>query len=193
MLIIPDDDFYAPMSDVEEPAPRKPAPVDSFGNTLSKAAQAKNKEDAKLEIMRAEARARRKAKEDMRLQAELATAAPSADSKVKDTLSVEEVRQKLASGAKLTHKESKLLQRTEAQEAEVASMQQEADEGLSSFSLSVRNEHGQGEDSTMSAVDVIINSFTITAPSKPLLIDASLRIVSVRDYTLLWHVVCTKI
>lgn len=202
MLIIPDeDDCYAPMIEVEEAAPRKAAPVDSFGNTLSKAAQAQSKEDAKIEIMRAEARARRKAKEDLRLHAEQAAAPPSTDSdhvfnKVKDTLDVEEVRQKLAGGAKLTHKESKLLQRAEAQEAEAVSMQQEADEGLSSFSLSVRSERGQGDETTMSAVDVIVNSFTITAPSKPLLIDASLRIVAViimllacyLHYNLLFHV-----
>jgi hypothetical protein len=146
--------------------------VDKFGNTISKAKQA---EAARLETLRAEARARR--------------AQRGIGTNTIDEASVSDVRVEsvAADDKKLTHKAKRLLQLREIDLMESHSQQLEDKYGLSSFSLSIQASMGgdDGEGGCLSATDIIIPSFTLTAPARPLLIDASLRIVSDRKYGLL--------
>lgn len=182
--------------------------TDKLGNTVLKA---KAEEDAKLEAMRAAARARRAEKEAaMQGQGATETAdlAPA-------TLSIEEVRSKLENGLKLTHKEKKLLSSFEKAVASDAQQAEENAAGLSSFSLSAqandlaegstvpftptnRELHNKlhrlhsiilsalgGEAKTASSSDVHASSVSISAPARPLLIDATVRLVYGRRYGLL--------
>jgi hypothetical protein len=198
MLNIPDDEYAYEDPMEEESRPSKPVLTDAFGNTISKAAHAKGKEDVKIDIMRAEAKARRQAKENAKLaeeqqkqQQKLAAAAAAGDTSlavaaaaidIDDTsaadgisgghiptkatrgavIDIQVVRQKLADGAKLSHKETKLLQRSEAEAVAEATAKQESEDGLSKFDISVQGERGQGADGgTLSAVDVVVSSFSI--------------------------------
>ena len=78
-----------------------------------------------------------------------------------------------------------------------------SDAHLASFSLSLQpqrgverreaNEEGSTEWQTASATDVIIPCFTMTAPGKNLLLDASLRIVSGRRYGVMGSNGCGKV
>lgn len=111
--------------------------TDKFGNTVLKA---KAEEDAKLDAMRAAAKARRAEKEAAAAaqtqQAE--TVAPLAKEKSSAALSIEEVRRKFDSGLKLTHKEKKLLESFDRSAAKDALLTVENASGLSSFSLSAQ-------------------------------------------------------
>lgn len=193
MLMIPDieaDDYSDTLSYLEDDPPRKAPPVDAMGNTISKAAQAKAAGDARIETMRAEARARRQARDERLLTEAQASSVfvsihEEVFTKVKGMLSVEELRQKLADGAKLSRKESKYLQRADTEEAKKTAVALEEADGLAAFSLSYQNESGEGEDCTVSAVDIVVSGLCISAPSKRLLVDASLRICQGSRYGLL--------
>ena len=172
--------------------------VDKFGNTISKAKLA---EDQRLEKLRSEARARRAARgigEDT--PASTSSADSTNDKSIPggcaetDTLHIEETRRHLSDGLKLTHREKRGL--TDARRRQAAQQQQEQEEaeGLSAFHLFVRGgagegygnlSEGDGAPSTLSAIDIIIPSFSLSAPSRTLLADASLRIVSGKKYGLL--------
>lgn len=185
MLMIPDESSEDEIAAGRSGSDPAKSHVDSFGNTLTKNAVAKAKEDAKMDVLRAEARARREAKAQREAESLVAgSEAPSAGehvfTKAKTAVTVEDVRLKLASGAKLSHKESKLLQRAESDAIEEAERRREEAEGLSSFSISY---HGGG--GTVSAVDIVASGLTITAPSKSLLIDASLCLLQGRRYGLM--------
>lgn len=118
--------------------------TDKFGNTISKAKAA---DDAKVEALRAAAKARRAEKEAAALleASEGANSAKEVNvepkSKLSKELNIDEVRAKAAAGGKLTHKEKKLLGSFEKASVEEAQLVAEAQSGLASFSISMQ---GQG-------------------------------------------------
>lgn len=152
--------------------------TDRFGNTVLKSKLA---EDAAVEAMRAAARAKRAEKEAMlaassSMVMESAPCEPSAG-----TSGMEEILAKAASGQKLTHKEKKALSAHEKAAAEEAERVAETAAGLQSFSLSAPTSSTAGTG----CVDVIAENVSISAPSKPLLVGANVRLVSGRRYGLL--------
>lgn len=123
--------------------------TDKFGNTISKAKAA---DDAKVEALRAAAKARRAEKEAAALL-EASESISSAKeiaiepkSKSSKDLNIDEVRAKAAAGGKLTHKEKKLLGSFEKASVEEAQLVAEAQSGLASFSISMQ---GQGTSGGM--------------------------------------------
>ena len=165
--------------------------TDRFGNTVSKAKAA---EDQRAELVRAEARARREAK--------AAAAASSAEAEGDaggDTggggasfgdrarAEMDAVVAKAAAGGKLTKKEQKLLKRAENREAEEVAEAEAEQNTLGAFSLSLggaafdEGDEGGGGGGR----DVVVHDFTISAPSRPLLVDAHLSLRSGRRYGLL--------
>ena len=116
-------------------------------------------------------------------------------------VTMEELQHKLDSGMKLSHKEKKAMKTFQRHQQEDEERAREQADGLSSFSLSIQHQRVAGggsggmggggvdeddeEQRTLSALDVIVPCFTITAPSRPLLVDASLKLVSGRRYGML--------
>lgn len=120
--------------------------TDKFGNTISKA---KASEDAKVEQLRAAAKARRAEKEAAAAAAATLVSLDdsavslkdiSLESKVKSSkdLNIDEVRAKAEAGGKLTHKEKKMLGSFQKASVEEAQLSTEAKSGLSSFSISMQ-------------------------------------------------------
>lgn len=144
--------------------------TDKFGNTISKAKAA---EDSKVELLRAAAKARRAEKEAAALaeavESSLSVSDIALEPKVKPSkeLNIEEVRAKFASGAKLTHKEKKLLGTFEKASATEAQVISEAQSGLSSFSISMQAQgSGAGEKRN---IHLLFTSQTTTKVSNFLL------------------------
>jgi hypothetical protein len=113
-----------------------------MGNTVLKSKLA---EDTALEAMRAAAKARRAEKE-------AAAAAGTATSQAGDPeplpvaadsqSTADAIRQKVAAGLKLTHKEKKVLAGLEKATAEADARTAEVTSGLQSFSLSMQGQRG---------------------------------------------------
>jgi hypothetical protein len=189
------DDDDADGNEVEESKPASKFTVDKFGNKISKAKLA---EEQRLQAMREEARLRREKRgigvSGVAIDSATAVAAPdSAEPSLKNDSNdgdsdVANIQQKLSDGLKLTHKERRVVQAANRDALQAQSQAAEAELGLPSFSLSIKGESTSAGDDNLkclSATDIIVPSFTITAPERPLFVDASLRIVSGRKYGLL--------
>ena len=179
---------------------------DAFGNTTS-TDPSESKEAARLLAkQRMEAKARREAKfkaeEDA--AAEALASSTSAGGKKKPALTRQEeiaaILAKVSANEPLSNKEKKLLKKHEEEQAEEMSMHQEFESGLANYSLSisgrgamvVSDDEDDDEDGgdgvkrkTLSATDVIVPCFTITAPHRVLFFDAALKLVSGRRYGLI--------
>jgi hypothetical protein len=175
-----------------EAKPASKFTVDKFGNKISKAKLA---EEQRLQAMREEARLRREKRgigvSGVAIDSATAVAAPdSAEPSLKNDVDsdVANIQQKFSDGLKLTHKERRVLQAANRDALQAQSQAAEAELGLTSFSLSIKGESTSAGDDNLkclSATDIIVPSFTITAPERPLFVDASLCIVSGRKYGLL--------
>lgn len=178
---------------------------DAFGNTVASSNPSASKEAERLLArQRAEARARREAKFEAEAAAAAAAEGGSSSKKAaKKVLTAQEeietVRAKLAANEPLSSKEKKLLKKHEESEAEENALMKEYESGLANYSLSIggkgamidSDEEKDGDDDvnqqrrTVSACDVIVPSFTITAPHRVLFHDAMLKLVSGRRYGLI--------
>ena len=179
--------------------------TDKMGNTISKIAlKQKNAEEEK----RAAAKARRAAKATTKSTTEssIATESTSDDStkniRPQWLQDYDKVKAKLAaSGKKPSGKEKKLLKRGQAREAEDAELgvtygdaedsnSMPLDKRLEGFSLSLprggqtcnTDDDSNNEDRSR---DVVIKGFSISAPEKPLLVNADLTLVQGRRYGLI--------
>ena len=155
--------------------------TDKAGNTISKAeARKKEEEDA----MRAAAKKRRAAK------ASAAPAAPVDEGRPQWLVDYDRVKAKAEAGGKLSGKEKKLLKRGQAREAEEAELglasggddTRTVDARLEGFSLSVPGGATRAADDA--SKDVVVKGLSISAPEKPLLVNADLALVAGRRYGL---------
>ena len=163
--------------------------MDKMGNTISKKeAKRKTVEDE----LRAAAKARRAAKANA---IEAAAAVEETEGCRPDWLQdYDKVKAKLASGKKLSGKDKKLLKRGQAREAEDAELgityggdddevEAPLDQRLEGFSLSLpgtteSSDYDQGRD-------VVVKSISISAPEKPLIVNADLTLSQGRRYGLI--------
>lgn len=159
---------------------------DSFGNTLSKAQHEAGQKGKEIELERKAARERREAK--ARLEAESSSSATTKRSTKSLTPAEDYAQLQLLEqqGTKLSNQQLKRLKAHREDEREAREMAKEFESGLKNFTLSVSSgamdEQG---GSLLSQVDVIIPSFTITAPHKTLFLDAELRLVKNCRYGLI--------
>lgn len=156
--------------------------TDKAGNRASKAAARKKAEE---DATRAAAKQRRALK---------ATAAPVAaidEGRPQWLVDYDRVKAKAAGGGKLSGKERKLFKRGQAREAEEAELGLTADGGadtrtvdarLEGFALSLPG--GAGSTADDNSRDVVVKGFSISAPDKPLLVNADLALVAGRRYGL---------
>jgi hypothetical protein len=158
--------------------------TDKFGNTVLKSKLA---EDAATEAMRAAAKARRAERESALAQPAIAESpiatvkeGPSHDAS-DNASSIEEMISKAAAGQKLTHKEKKALSAHEKAVADDAERIAQASAGLQSFGLSAPTQ----SSASAGCVDIIAENVSISAPSRPLLVGATIRLVSGHRYGLL--------
>ena len=157
--------------------------TDAFGNTITKTEAKQKNEEAAL---RAAAKARREAKAAR--SAPEPAAAPAG--RPQWLIDYDKVKAKAAAGGKLSGKEKKLLKRGEAREAEEAELGltgEEADAApldarLAGFSLTLP---GGGAAADDRGVDVVVKGFSISAPEKPLLVNADLTLSRGRRYGLI--------
>jgi ATP-binding cassette subfamily F protein 1 len=208
-----EDNVFTSMKVLEDELGSNGVMRDSFGNTMSKNDLKNKNNDAALQIQRKEARARREAKEKL-LELENSHSKTNNGKEKKVILSKQEEIELLIkkdnSGEHLSNKERKMLKAHAKFVAEESIMEEEFHSGLSSFSLTVSGRStshkkikdkkksniniideqeisDEDEDTgpTLSATDVIVPCFTLTAPHRVLFSDANLRIVSGRRYGLL--------
>ena len=180
---------------------------DAFGNTTS-SDPSESKEAARLLAkQRMEAKARREAKfkAEEEAAAEALASITTAGSKKKPAMTRQEevaaILAKVSANEPLSNKEKKLLKKHEEEQAEDMAMHREFESGLANYSLSIsgrgamvasddeEDEDDGGGDAvkrkTLSATDVIVPCFTITAPHRVLFFDAALKLVSGRRYGLI--------
>ena len=86
-----------------------------------------------------------------------------------------------AKEAKLTRKEKKKLEREARLAAEEAADEARRNDVLSQFSLSFAGNAG-GDDAPKNANDVVVEGFSITAPERSLLTEATLKLHKGRRY-----------
>jgi len=177
--------------------------MDKFGNTISKI-EAKQREAE--EKIRGAAKARRLAKADASGKATSHSSTIEPSNRPKWILEYEKVKAKLAQGKKLSGKEKKLLKRGEAREAEdkelgitcgdIDATEAPLDKRLEGFSLSFSPNRLINDDFESSISndqdsrgvrdrDVVIKGISISAPEKPLLVNANLTLVHGRRYGLI--------
>ena len=175
---------------------------DAFGNTM--AGTDKTKETSKLlERQRAEARIRREAKfkidaeeTESKLLTKNAGGLKSGKSAVPMTRQEEldSVQQKVNNNETLSNRDLKFLKKHEQSRSMESAIALEFSSGLSNYSLSIGGKGIQtaSDDEseiniskTLSARDIIVPNFSITAPHRILFNDASLRLVAGRRYGLL--------
>ncbi|EGB11106.1 hypothetical protein AURANDRAFT_52644 [Aureococcus anophagefferens] len=157
--------------------------TDAFGNTITKQEAAQKDEEA---AVRAAAKARREAKAAR--SAPEPAAAPAG--RPQWLIDYDKVKAKAAAGGRLSGKEKKLLKRGEAREAEEAELGltgEDADAApldarLAGFSLTLP---GGGAAADDRGVDVVVKGFSISAPEKPLLVNADLTLSRGRRYGLI--------
>ena len=176
------ESMLAPASD-DEPATDSEGEwtTDKAGNTISKA-EARRKEEE--EAMRAAAKKRRAAK------AAAAAPAPVDEGRPQWLVDYDRVKAKAEAGGKLSGKEKKLLKRGQAREAEEAELgltsggddTRTVDARLEGFSLSVPGGATRAADDA--SKDVVVKGLSISAPEKPLLVNADLALVAGRRYGL---------
>lgn len=145
------------------------------------------------ERLRAEAKARREAKQ----AAELLNGGgkdekPKKERKDKVVMTRREeldmLQEKEQAGEKLSNQEKKKLAKYKDELEEEVIMQEEYESGLDSFALTLggKSTGGEGEEGeTLSAVDIIVPSFTITAPNRVLFQDAQLKLSNGKRYGVL--------
>ena len=180
---------------------------DAFGNTTTSDPSVSKEAARLLAKQRMEAKARREAKfkAEEEAAAEALATTTSAGSKKKPVLSRQEeiavILAKVSANESLSNKEKKLLKKHEEEQAEEVAMHQEFESGLANYSLSISGrgamvasddeddeDEGGGDGvkrKTLSATDVIVPCFTITAPHRVLFFDATLKLVSGRRYGLI--------
>ena len=175
---------------------------DAFGNTMS--STDKSKETSKvLERQRAEARIRREAKfkmdaDEAESKSMSKTAGGSKSGKSAAPLTRQEeldsIQLKVDNNETLSNRDLKLLKKHEQSRSIDSAIALEFNSGLSNYSLSIGGKGIQtaSDDEseiniskTLSARDIIVPNFSITAPHRVLFNDASLRLVAGRRYGLL--------
>jgi len=199
-----DDNFNYCVDDERETDSESDFTTDKFGNTISKK-ESRRKEAE--EEMRAASKARRLAKVDASEKA--ASSSPSTvetSSRPQWLQEYDRVKAKLAKGKKLSGKEKKLLKRGEAREEEDKELgvtygdddreETSLQKRLEGFSLSFAptgrvdvnidaNGSNDQEQSGGRDRDVVIKSISISAPEKPLLVNADLKLIHGRRYGLI--------
>lgn len=185
--------------------------VDRFGNTLTKKDAAAREEEAALQAARLEAKARREAKAAARAETSGTTRPLSRGGPSLDAL-----RAKAASGQRMSSKEKRLLEDLERKarlEAELAAAPAAVggaaaeDEGdlfgvdlardLEALDINVQGGGddgggGDGRGGGSSAVDIVVHRFSVSAPGRSLLEDATLHLTAGRRYGLLGKNGCGK-
>jgi hypothetical protein len=102
-----------------------------------------------------------------------------------DDKSVALLAAKQAAGGKLSNKERKLVKKHEERQARAAQQAVEDSDPLRFFSVVVpggRTTDDGAADGAVSATDVVLPCFSISAPARTLFVDASLRLASGRRY-----------
>jgi len=161
--------------------PKTEMVTDSFGNKVEKGSAT----DPEVMAIRAAAKAKREVK--------AAATFPSFDvSDVSDTVAsaslapastFEVLLQKEEDGVKLTAKEKKQL--NIYKQATPDPSLAPAIDSLRAFSLSVAGGYSSETSKLLSTTDVIVDNFSINAPAKPLLSNATLKLAKGRRYGLL--------
>jgi ATP-binding cassette subfamily F protein 1 len=168
--------------------------TDKFGNSITKA---QAKQHAAEEKLRQAAKARREAKMMAKAMSAAAAEAPAASAggdsdRPAWLLDYDKVKAKAAAGGKLSGKDKKLLKRGQEREAEEAEtgigalkVSADADEEpldarLEGFSLTLPSDAVDD-----SGRDVVIKGISISAPEKPLIVNADLTLVQGRRYGLI--------
>ena len=177
---------------------------DAFGNTTASSSAKLNESTKLLERQRIEARARREAKfaaeaEEMAIKQ---SAKDSSGEKPKKSAAaamtrqeeLENIHNRVANNEILSNKDLKFLKKHEQEVSADAAMAQEYATGLSNYSLSIGgkgiatasdDENEVNISKTLSARDIIVPNFSISAPHRVLFNDATLRLVAGRRYGLL--------
>ncbi|OEU13209.1 P-loop containing nucleoside triphosphate hydrolase protein [Fragilariopsis cylindrus CCMP1102] len=161
-----------------------------MGNTISK--KELNRKTAEEELRKA-AKARRAAKlVDKIVSEEKPDTGEESVDRPKWLQDYDKVKAKLANGKKLSGKDKKLLKRGQAREAEDAELgitygedeeETPLDKRLEGFSLSIPG--GQTDSNDDQARDVVIKGISISAPEKPLIVNADLTLSRGRRYGLI--------
>ena len=177
---------------------------DAFGNTTA-TSSSKLKESTKLlERQRIEARGRREAKfaaEAEEVAMKQSAKDSSGDKSKKNATpamtrqeELENLQRKVANNEVLSNKDLKFLKKHEQEVSADTAMAQEYATGLSNYSLSIGgkgittasdDENEVNISKTLSARDIIVPNFSISAPHRVLFSDATLRLVAGRRYGLL--------
>ena len=176
---------------------------DAFGNTS--ASSGKSKESSKLlERQRSEAKVRREAKfaseaEDAAMKQSAKELTAERTGKVLAVVMTREqelasIKLRIANNEEISNKDMKFLRKHEEEESADAAMAKEYATGLSNYSLSIGgkgittgsdDENEVDISKTLSARDIIVPNFSISAPHRVLFSDATLRLVAGRRYGLL--------
>ena len=164
--------------------------TDKMGNTISK--KELNRKTAEEELRKA-AKARRAAKlVDKGVSEETPDAEEESVDRPKWLQDYDKVKAKLANGKKLSGKDKKLLKRGQAREVEDAELgitygedeeETPLDKRLQGFSLSIPG--GQTDSNDDQGRDVVIKGISISAPEKPLIVNADLTLSRGRRYGLI--------
>lgn len=162
--------------------------TDKMGNTITKQAA---KQNAAAEEMRVAAKARRAAKANKDPTTVEEEEEENTTGRPQWLVDYDQVKAKLAMGEKkLSRKEKKLLKRGQEREAEDTENAEDAedveetplDKRLEGFSLSLTGGSIVEDDE---ARDVVVKGISISAPEKPLLVNADLSLVHGRRYGLI--------
>ena len=146
------------------------------------------------EKLRAEAKARREAKKAAEgVDGESNSMSGKAKKEKKDKVhmtrreELDMLKEKELAGEKLSNRERKMLTKYQEELEEEVAMQEEYSAGLESFSLTLggKSTGEEGEGETYSAVDIVVPSFTITAPNRVLFQDAQLKLSNGKRYGVL--------
>jgi len=163
--------------------PKKKMITDKFGNTVA-AGSAQDPDIAKLREEKAMAREEKARQREAAKTKEAAESGNGAEAEMVAALTA-----RLDSGAKLSNKERKLLKKSESRLERLALEAEEDSDPLRMFSLSVA---GGAEDSetgeatgALSATDVVVREFSISAPQRQLFTNAKLKLASGHRYGLL--------
>ena len=163
--------------------PKTEMVTDSFGNRVEKGSAT----DPEIVAVRAAAKAKREAKAGLPPPPPTAvcdaTASMAALTATAPPTTFEALKQKEEAGKKLTAKEKKQLNiyKLATPDPSLAP----ALDPLRAFSLSVAGGYSEETSKLLSSTDVIVESFSINSPAKPLLSNASLKLAKGRRYGLL--------
>lgn len=172
---------------------------DAFGNTSSTSANNAKETSKALERQRAEARIRREAKfkmeddeEELKRSKGLKVSQPTSSLSRQEEL--ESIQLRAANNETLSNRDLKILRKHEREVSTDTAMEMNYATGLSNYSLSIGgkgiqtasdDENEVDITKTVSARDIIVPNFSISAPHRILFRDACLRLVCGRRYGLL--------